>query len=663
MRRGRALRFGGPSLLLLVGVVALLALPVLPAATGTSPGARPAPGTEGSARPHPASTNPPCYALSPTICVSMTNTSSPSIIPTPGSFTAPTEPPAGQSIVLVVKSRVQLNYPYAPTSGPGALLQLNVTGTLWNGDPYYSVYSQNVWHANNATTDWWCAAGSGCGASNASYPWWYYVEFASTAGPGGAANFAPGMHVQWWIAFDTMNGTSTQAWVSPVFSFTFEGAWPFSPFAGASQYAGPSAWQHDVAAALSPLAPNWNDPVSATLTSLPADGAPVNATIGAAYWVVWERDPNGSLLDSTTLTFPVAAPPGGSSGNGTSTSLTLPPRWAQVSGARVSYYFVIYDAAGDALLTPNASFVVGGNGSFGTGIFADDLNLSIPALDHPNASAPYLPIGTSLAITLTSRATNASILQALVHLTFTDGAIGESVNTTIALHRVFSTRFEGAVPPLPVGATATITLEAWDFRGRAESSSAITYRAPTLGEALPQVPGNATFFFVYVFDNGSHTWVSNATVSIAGASRLLHLTTRTVYGIAYPNVSGAALVPVVLPTNATYQIAVTDPAWVSPEAPANGTAAVTILVGGPSGPAGPIAVGRDYTVLRSGNAIEFFLNATLATPPPSPVAPLGWVELPAIVGLVGGLFAVLPLLVWWRRLEERRASERKRVTQ
>jgi hypothetical protein len=603
--------------------------------------------------------SPPCYALTPTICVAMTNSTAASIIPSAGSFTASTEPPADQSIVLVVKSREALNSPNSPTAGPDALLQLNVTGTLWNGDPYYSVYSANVWHANNATTDWWCAPGTGCFASNGSYPYWYYVEFAASGGPGAGPNFAPGMHVVWWIAFHTTNGTAVRSWTSPEFSFTFAGAWPFSPYPGAIQYAGPGAVAQDVVASIRPAAPNWNDPVTATLSTTAADGPPVNATFGSAYWVVEESTPRGIPIATTTIAFSPAAAAG--PGNGSSVSATLPSGWAQVSGARVAYWFVIYDGAGDSLRSPSANYTVGGNGSFATGIFGDDLSLRLTPSTVANETNAPVPLGGVVGVQLASRNASVALLAAEVRFSFSDPAIGETVNSTIPLLREFSTRFAGTLPALPLGAVASFTVVAWDFSERAESSPTYSYRAPTLSEAVPQIPGNGTFFFVYVYDNGSHDWVSNATVEIHGASNFLGIETSTIDGIAYPNVSGVPLVPVVLPANATYRISVLDPAWSAAAAPANRTVTIALPVGTSLGARGPVYVGPDATVLVEADAVLFYLNATPAPAPGSPAAPAATAELPGLVALLGGAVAIVPLVLWWRRVEARRASEREKV--
>ncbi|MGI0152030.1 MAG: hypothetical protein ACREC5_08860, partial [Thermoplasmata archaeon] len=241
---------------LALGLLALLLVSAVAPASGrvaTVPGALASPSSPGgTAGPTGPGSNPPCYSLAATICVSMSNTTAPSIIPLSGDFTAATEPAADQSLVLIVKSHSPLNLTSSPPSaGPASLVELNVTGTLWNGDPYYSEYSGNVWHADNDSYYWWCASGTGCRAENASFPWWYYVEFAANSAAG-APNFAAGMHVEWWLNFHTYNGSNPIDWSSPIFSFTFAGAWPYSPYPGAVEYAGAAAAAEDVTVLLDP---------------------------------------------------------------------------------------------------------------------------------------------------------------------------------------------------------------------------------------------------------------------------------------------------------------------------------------------------------------------------------------------------------------------------
>jgi hypothetical protein len=607
---------------------------------------------------------PLCYSIAPTVCISMMNTSVPSIIPQPGSYAAATEPPANKSFTIVVKSRTPLNYSATnPISGPLSVMALNVTSTLWNGNPFYTPLSGNVWHANNQTGAWWWCGLKGCQVPNGSYPWWYYLNFMAQT-PGGTPNFVPGMHVNWWISFETLNGTTTTAWTSPVFSFTFAGAWPFSPYPGSIQYAGPAAADEDVTPTVSPAAPNWDDSVTATLNTTASDGAPVNATIGSAYWVVSELSPNGTLLNATTLAFPDLSPPGTIVGAGKLTvSVTLPAAWAQVPGSTVIYWFLIFDTADDELRTPTASYVIGGNGSFAPGgIFSNDLVLSGSPAGLFNGTNSTLALGVPVGLTLESVDPHTSILAAEAVVTFTYPALGETVNEAIALHRNFSTYFTGSIPAFPMGSQVSFVVEAWDFNQSIETSAPIAFTVPTLQDLIPQIPGNSTFFYLFVYDNGSHQWVTGASISIFGPSDYLRIDTSTLYGIAYPNVSGQALVPVVLPANATYQVTLSDPLWQSGSAHFNNTIQLELPLVHALRARGPIAVGSDYTVLLEGDAVMFFLNATPAAVPGSPSAASDQIELPAIVALIAGLAIVVPLLLWVRRIESRRKAESRRIT-
>jgi hypothetical protein len=604
----------------------------------------------------------PCYSIAPTVCISMQNTSTPSIIPQVGSFAASTEPAANRSFTIVVKSRTPLNYTENPVSGPLSVIALNVTANLWNGNPFYTPISGNVWHANNATGTWWWCGSKGCQVQNGSYPWWYYVSFdaATTAG---TPNFVPGMHVNWWLSFETFNGTTKVAWTSPTFSFTFAGAWPFSPYPGSIQYAGPAAAAEDVTPTVTPASPNWDDSITATLNTTASDGAPVNATIGSAYWVVSEVNPNGTLLNASTIAFPGLSPPGTIVGAGKMTvTVTLPAVWAQVPGSTVTYWFLIFDTADDEIRTPTQSYVVGGNGTFDTNVFADDLGLSGTPPGLFNGTNSTLNLGEPVGLTLQSLDPHTSILAAEAVVTFTYPALGETVHAAIPLHRNYSTYFTGEIPAFPMGSEVSFVVEAWDFNQSMESSAPIAFTVPTLQDLLPQIPGNSTFFYLFVYDNGSHQWVSGAEISIIGPSGYLRIDTSTLYGVAYPNVSGAALVPVVLPANATYQVTINDPSWQTGAAHFNNTITLALPLVHALKARGPVAVGSDYTVLLEGDAIMFFLNATPAAAPNSPPAITDQVELPAIVALIAGFAIVVPLLLWWRRIELRRKADARRIT-
>ena len=661
-RRALSLGLVALAVVMLAGPVAALS-PAIASGTGArSGGTGEMPLAPAASPPAASGYNPPCYPIATTICLSMANSSQPNILPPFGSYVATTQPNPTKNIDLFVKSRLPLNYSKNnPMAGPSAVMQLNVTGTLWNGDPYYSSYSGNIWHADNVTDYWWW---SGHTVANTSYPYWYDLEF-DAVGTLGTPNFFAGMHVTWWVAFYTYNNSHLTHWTSPDFQFTYSGAWPYSPYPGAVQFAGSSAPEEDVAISLSPQAPNWNDSVTATINTTASDGAPVNASIGRAYWIVEEYGPNGTVLNSATLTFPGSPATSntlGAPGEST-TSIALPAGWAQIEGSTVRFNFVVYDTFDDRIATAEQSYTVGGNGSFSTGIFADDLSLSVaPTAILVSSNATVAP-GVAVPVTLSSEEPGTSLLAAQLFVSFSYPALGETATTVVPLTRERSTLFTGSIQPFPIGSQIAFSVEAWDFAQHEDLSSVFSYSVPTLSELIPTIPGNSTFFYVYVYDNGTQSWVSNAHVQISGVSNSVGLEMLTSYGVAYPNVSGLPLVPVLIPANSSYRISVLDSAWVPPAPLASGNLTITVLLGHTVGARGPIAVGPDYWVVQEGDAFMFYLNATPPAVVASPPASTGGsLELAATLGLVGAGLLAIPLVLWWRRVRARRAAEERRVT-
>ncbi len=669
-RSGRRSALAG-RLAVLAAVATLIATAYVLGAGPSSPvgaASRPASDSDPGAAIAPSSGyNPPCYAIASGICVSMANASQPNILPPTGSYVATSQPNPTININLYVKSHTKLDYStMGPWAGPNSVMQLNVTAVSWNGNPYYSVYSGNVWHADNTTKSghwWWPAANP---VANASYPYWYNLEFTAQEAIGSAPNFYAGMHVTWWIAFDTYNGSVLTHWTSPTFQFTYAGAWAYSPYPGSSQYAGSGAASQDVGVSIVPQAPNWNDSVTATLNTTAADGPPVNATIGRAYWIVEEYTPNGSVLQAQTLTFPgssVVSSTLGAPGESV-TSITLPASWAQIQGATVDYQFVVYDTYDDRIATAPQSYTVGGNGSFSTGVFQDDLALAVaPGSVLTSSNATVAP-GVAVPVTLTSIAPGTSILAAQLSIAFSYPALGETATTILPLVRERSTVFNGVIPPFPIGSQVSFSVEAWDFVQHEDVSSVYSFSVPTFSELVPVLPGNATFFYVYVFDNGTQSWVSGAHVQITGLSDGVNIETPTSYGVAYPNVSGEVLTPAIVPANSTYRISVLDPFWV----PAGGLSGgnVSLIVSIPHVPTnrGPLEVGGDYWVVQEGNAFLFYLNATppgLVAAPPATTS-TGALGIAGLVGLIAGGLMAIPVYAWWRRVRSRRQAEEKRVT-
>jgi hypothetical protein len=242
-------------------------------------------------------------------------------------------------------------------------------------------------------------------------------------------------------------------------------------------------------------------------------------------------------------------------------------------------------------------------------------------------------------------------------------ALDENTSLVLPMERKLSTEFTGSIPAFPMGSLVTFTVTAWDFGQQMEVSTPFSFQLATLDDVIPQIPSNGTFLYVYVYDSGAHSWVSGAAVTFAGLSNYLDIATSTRFGVAYPNVSAGPLVPVVLPANASYRVTVTDPSWVGPStAPINRTVSVVLTLGHTLSVRGPIAVGADYTVVLEGNAMLFFLNATPAAAPSSPGVPSDQLEVPAVIGIVAALVAVVPLLAWWKSVEKRRLAQSRRVT-
>lgn len=639
-------------------VAASSAHPLSPAA----PAAHPA-----VAAVHPATTtvfNPPCYQVyvgsTISVCVSIANVNESDIIPAQGSFVSLIEPNASADIPLIIKSTQPLNYStQSPHSGPNSPIALNVTGTLWNGDPYYSPYDADVWHSNNPSQLW--SGPTHVTTNKSGYTWWYNVSITAKAS-NGAPNFYPGMTVNWWIALTFNNSGSYTHVEGPHFRFTYAGAWPYSPFPGSGQFAGGSATFEDVNLTVAPRSPNWNDSVQLILNTTQADVLS-NATIASAYVDLTETAPSGLLIQKGTIPFQASVL---ASGFGVVTApAKIPASYAQVEGAIVTYSLTIYDVANDQLVTPSTSYTVGGNGSFLSGIFVDDLDLeSTPSSVVALSPLAILNPGQTVNLTLTSRNTGTAISAAEVIYNVSYPLLHEHVTIVAPFYRQSSTIFTGQVPGLPIGSFVNFTVDAWDFNERLEISQVVGYLTPDFSTYAPLVPGNSTFFYVFVYDNGTHQWVTGARVQIMGPGGFFNSLGNTTFGVSYPNETRSLYTPLLVPANASYNIQINDPYFAPASGPLTSTVNVTIPAVHTMSNRQTLSTTPEYVVVQEGNAIIFYLNTTSA---PATVSPqvsegVGWLSIAGIVGVVAIGVAAVPLALWWRQIRARRKEEEKRVT-
>lgn len=603
-----------------------------------------------------ATFNPTCAKIDTTVCVSIQSATEPNIIPPAGGFVSAVEPNASADLHLIIKSRFLLNGTSPLKNGPNSPIALNVTGVLWNGVPYDTFLDGNVWHSDNGS--WW--AGPTHVPQNQTYPYWYTVTIAAKSNTG-AANFFAGETITWWIELTTNIANTTYTHhEGPHFQFTYGGAWPFSPYQGSQQYSGPNATFADVNVSVHPRTPNWNDTVKIVVNTTAADGFPVNASIGSAS-VSFRETYYSQLVTTTSFVFPVNI----SGGVGAvSTFVLIPAVYSQLPGAIVTYSINVADVAGDQLVTPSYMYKVGGNGSFLSGTFTDDLGVTSSPSDVAGAAgvAVVLPPGQAVNVTVTSLNPGVAINAAELVESFSYPAIGERIVVNIPMLRITSTIFRGTLPGTPVGSFVNFTVDAWDFDQHQLVSPEFSYVNPSFAEYNPFVPGNETFFYVYVYDNGTHEWVSGATVQVTGPHGFLNSVSNTTYGISYPNASLAPFTPLLVPANETYHISVKDLAFVPTSGgipdrmnatvdATHGLTARQTLVSAPN-----------YFVVQEGSSILFYLNSTAPPPVASPPASASAVPLPALIGLVATIVTAVPLYLWWTQIRARRKEEEKRVT-
>jgi hypothetical protein len=601
--------------------------------------------------------NPPCYKIDLGVCVSICNQNESDIIPNVGSFISSVEPNSSSDIDLCIKSQAQLDWPYAAHSGQKSPILLNVSGVLWNGDPYYTAYDGDYWHSDNPSTVW---TGPTKVTSNKSgYIWWYQVVISAKSSSG-SPNFYPGETANWWIEL-TYNESGTFIHrESPHFQYTYSGAWPYSPYPGAAQYAGASATFEDVNVTVTPRSPNWNDSVSIVLNTTQAD-ALTNATIGSAYVDLTETTQGGALIQAGTIAFPVqlAALTGA-----TSTSVTIPASYAQTENATVSYTLTVVDTAQDQLVTPVSTYIVGGNGSFLSGICIDDLNLQTnppSVLAEPLGEAMLNP-GQPLNISVTSRNLGTAISASEVIEQVSYPLLHEVVTIDRPLVRVSSTDFQGSLTGLPLGSFVNFTVYAWDFNQRLESCPIFGYYTPSFATYVPLVQGNSTFFYVFVYNNGTKDWVTGAHVQVTGPKDFFNSVSNTTFGAAYPNETRNPFVPLLLPANDSYVITVSAPGFTPSGSTNNGPVNATIRGVHDMTNRQTLVIGGNYEVVQEASTIIFYLNTTPPTTPASPSVPGGTLPLGDVLGIAAAAVVSVPLAYWWISIRAKRKEEEKRVT-
>ena len=149
-------------------------------------------------------------------------------------------------------------------------------------------------------------------------------------------------------------------------------------------------------------------------------------------------------------------------------ALTLPPTLTQVAGSILTYQVTVQDAAKyqtDSIALPSVQVTINGNGSFPTGVFANDLflNTSIDgkAVYISSASQPNITTigpGVNLTITVETRSLSTSIQSAEVLYTFYYAALGETTFNVLPMYRVNSTALRVNIPSMPLGAVVNFTV-------------------------------------------------------------------------------------------------------------------------------------------------------------------------------------------------------------
>jgi hypothetical protein len=624
-----------------------------------------------------SSFNPRCFGITKSTCVRVCTSSTPDIIPTGVNHTSNVQPLYSQNIYLCVYSERNLIWATTgvPTDGPHAPVTLNVTGVLWNGDPYTCSCQglNSVYHSDSNT---WYTVDNGLSGTNATYPYVYDVTVWNRSnGSSGVQNFFPGETVSWWIQI--VNYTNISGYTenrSVTLSYRVAGAWAFSPHIGAGQYAGPNASTGDLRVSHSPLAPNWNDTVNVSVSVTPEDVTNRTA-IGMATLVIELYQGSSRVGNETQRGFPIGSFLNSTGilikGNDTANT-TIPSSFTQVAGDTIVFWIVAQDnAAGqnDTIILPAQSIPVNGNGSFSSGVFTDDVNvISHPAeVANPLVNVTTLQIipaiigpGENVSLTVQSRSPTTSLFSVLVVYTLTYAPLSEVASAVVSLSRINSTSFHGQIPGMPVDSTVNFTVLAFDYTHRLDESSIYSYSTPSLTNYVAVIPANDTFFYVYVYNNGSSSYVNGATVQVRGPTPAFNTVSITRFGIAYPNATGNNFIPLLLEANATYNVTVTAPIITS------SAQRISVLVDGLNQMTihGTLARGEGYYVVQEGDSIYFWLNGTVPSTVFSPPAGSagGGVQLAAFLALIAAAVMAFVMYRWFNQIQKRRKAEERRVT-
>ncbi|MCI4347907.1 MAG: hypothetical protein L3J97_04730 [Thermoplasmata archaeon] len=621
-----------------------------------------------SASVHPADPTARCYPITKTTCIRLANPNTPDIIPFGANRTASYEPNATDNIVLYLMSEIPLVWPSAPLNGPHSPISLNVTGILWNGDPYFAYSDGSVWHANSAASPYYTNVSSLTGV-NKTYKYVYSIQFVNRS-TSGTPNFYAGETVYWQIYIVTYFASSAtySGNESVKFEYRVAGAWPFSPWTGAVQYGGPNASQGDLTTHWSPLKPNWDDTVNVSI-AVTADSVTNRTAIGWALLFI-EEFHNGILIaNATEIPFAIATIGiSGLHGNDTSNQ-TIPNRFTQVAGDSITYWVEARDTApnqNDSVFLPPVSFVVNGNGSFHDHIFDNDIqvtsNPSTVIANQSGATPPVVKPGENVTITVTSRSESTSLLAAEILYTFSYPPLAEKVTVALPMDRLNSTTFRGTIPGMPLAAMVNFTIEVFDFTHALDLSTVLAYSVPTFDQYFVSVPQNDTFFFVYIYNNATSAYLNSVIVQIRGPTPAVNSISSSRFGIAYPNGTGNDFAPILIGANTTYNISVTSLAIVGP----NGDHTVSVLLYAPHLPSDhrTLAHGGNYIVVQEGNSIFFWINGTIGSTIFSPSGGGGTnvLEVAAVLGLAGSGVMAFILWSWFGKIQARRKEEEKRVT-
>jgi hypothetical protein len=234
------------------------------------------------------------------------------------------------------------------------------------------------------------------------------------------------------------------------------------------------------------------------------------------------------------------------------------------------------------------------------------------------------------------------------------------------MNRVNSTALRINIPSMPLGAVVNFTVEASDYSHHLDISSLSEYATQTLSEWVTVIPLNETFFFVYVYNNQSQSYLSGSQVQIVGQQLSGYNTvSSTRFGVAYPNATGNQYLPLLVPANYTYNISVipfTTTSVVSSfhtiSVQFNASDQALIVQQHRT-----LAKGPEYVVLQEGDSLYFWVNGTLPTTIFSPnQGSSGPTFIAAIIALAGAAVVSVVVYLWFRDVQARRKAEEKRVT-